>query len=250
MSIIVKQHNKVCQISFNRPDKKNAITLAMYQQVADAINRSVEEGNVKVIVISGEGEHFTSGNDLKDFLANPNIDESSSVYQFLKALIFCPIPVIAAVKGFAIGVGTTMLLHCERVFSDETAQFALPFVNLGLVPEACSSMLLPSLVGYQQAAHLLLTGGPFSAQEALDMGFSSELAVYVDEVALDYAAKLAQKPRRSLIDTKALLRRDIEGMKLRLKAELELFSNALKSDEANEAITAFLQKRPANFENF
>ena len=239
----------ICFISFNRPDKKNAITLGMYQQLADSINTAANDEKVKVIVLGSENEHFTAGNDLGDFLKNPSMDESSAVYQFLQALICCPLPVIAAVQGFAIGIGSTLLLHCERVIAGESAVFAMPFINLGLVPEAGSSLLLPRLIGYQKAADWMLTGDTISAKDAFAAGFVSQLVPEgeVLHTAMAYAQKLTEKPRETLIEIKKLLRRDEEALEERVNVELELFVQCLNSAPAKEAMTAFIEKRQPNF---
>ena len=239
----VETIGSVCKVNFNRPEKKNAITLDMYQAVADAINDSVNNEAIKVIVLASGEEHFTSGNDLNDFLSNPSLEQSSSVYQFLEALIFCPLPIIASVKGFAIGVGSTMLLHCERVFADETAVFSMPFSKLGLVPEAASSLLLPKQVGYQQAAHILLQGDSFDAKEALAIGMVSELVDDIDKASLQYAERLTEKPRATLIKIKKLLRQNDEGIRSRFEEELIIFTESLNSSDAKEAMSAFFDKK-------
>lgn len=251
MSICVTNEANVCIIAFNRPEKKNAITAEMYQQMADALVAATNDTNVKVVLFQGKGEHFSAGNDLKDFLANPSMDEDSSVYQFLMALEACPLPVVAAVEGFAIGIGSTLLLHCEQVFADSEAKFALPFINLGLVPEAGSSLLLPRLCGYQKAAKWLLTGDVFTAQDAEKAGFISQVCEGdTKQQALAFASQLAAKPRSSLVATKTLLKRDEEPLADRMQVELKAFVEGLNSEAAKEAMTAFIEKRPADFSKF
>ena len=242
-------NNGICVISLDRPEKKNAITLQMYQQIADAITVAIGDKSTKVIILDSENEHFTSGNDLSDFLKNPSMDEDSSVYQFLQALITCPLPIISAVEGYAIGIGSTMLLHCEQVIASQSATFAFPFINLGLVPEAGSSLLLPRLVGYQKAADWLLTGDTISAQDAYEAGFVSRLVAEgeASEVAMAYAKKLCEKPRETLVEIKRLLRRNEEALQQRVEIELELFVQCLNSEPAKEAMTAFIEKRKPNF---
>lgn len=250
--ISVTQDNQVCILSMDRPEKKNAITQNMYQQLADAINQCTGDSVTKVIVLTGEGDNFTSGNDLADFLSNPDMSEESSVYQFLQALITCPLPVVAAVKGFVIGIGATLLLHCEQVFADSSASIAFPFVNLGLVPEAGSSLLLPRQVGYQKAADLLLTGDVISADDAHKIGLVAQLVgdgADVQELALIYAHKLAAKPRATLIKIKSLLNADMDRLNACVEAELVLFKQSLNSPEAKEVMSAFLEKRTPNFDN-
>ncbi|NRA42009.1 MAG: enoyl-CoA hydratase [Pseudomonadales bacterium] len=250
--IITNTHQSILTITMSRADKKNALTAQMYQDIANAIIAANHNPTIKSIIISGSEGVFSAGNDLADFLANPNMDKDSSVYQFLTALIDCQLPLIAAVEGIAVGVGATMLLHCDRVIASEGAVFAMPFANLGLVPEAAASLLLPRLVGYQKAAEWLLTGDQFSAANARSAGFITE--VVENDSALScanaFAAKLASKPRSSLIATKALLRRDEESLRTRLDAELTEFIKGLNGDAAKEAMTAFLEKRKPDFSNF
>ncbi len=249
--ITTERNAGVLTLYFDRIDKKNAITLAMYQQLADAINEASSDASIKVILFSAKGEHFTAGNDLQDFLSNPDLEKSSAVYQFLQALIYCPLPIVAAVRGFAIGIGATLLLHCEQVFADSTASVAFPFINLGLVPEAASSLLLPRLVGYQQAAHLLLKGEPLSAEQALNAGIIAQLTVdeELDQKAMNYASELAQKPRTMLIEIKSLLRADKALLQECLDQELKLFKQCLKGPVAKEVMAAFIEKRSPNFDN-
>ncbi len=249
--ILVKNIDQICQILFNRPEKKNAITAEMYQLMANAINNASANSAIKVILLASNNEHFTAGNDLSDFLANPSIEKGSPVHEFLQALMHCPLPVIAAVQGFAIGIGSTLLLHCEQVFADETSIFSFPFINLGLVPEAGSSLLLPRLIGYQKAADLLLSGKSFSAPEALEIGFISRLVSLnkVNQAAMDYAISLCEKPRSGLIEVKQLLKRNSETLQERADIELESFVQCLNSPAAKEAMTAFLEKRLPNFSN-
>lgn len=249
--ILVKNSNQVCQIFFNRPDKKNAITLDMYQKMADALGDAVANKEIKVVVLGSEGEHFTAGNDLGDFLKNPSMDKSGPIYQFLAALITCPLPVVVAVQGFAIGIGSTLLLHADQVIADETAVFSFPFVNLGLVPEAGSSLLLPRLVGYQRAADWLLTGDPIPAREALAAGLVGKLVPSGKALpeAMEYAAGLSGRSRETLIKIKQLLRKDEEPLMQRVDIELGYFVECLRSVPAREAMSAFLEKRKPDFRN-
>ena len=239
----------ICYIAFNRPDKKNAVTLEMYRQFADNIRAAESNQQVKVIILCSDNEHFTAGNDLSDFLENPSMDKNSATYQFLQAITTCSLPLIASVTGFAIGIGSTMLLHCEQVFADETAVFSFPFINLGLVPEAGSSLLLPRLTGYKKAADWLMTGESFSAKAAYDAGLVSHLVAEGEVLhsATAYAQKLCEKPRQTLIEIKRLLRRDEEALMDRIDHEVILFSECLDSAPAKEAMTAFLEKRKPKF---
>lgn len=251
MSLISCQlSDNVLIIALNRPEKKNAITQSMYQDMADALVSVQTNSQIKCVILQSTSENFTAGNDLVDFLRNPSMAKDSPTYQFLQALVACPVPVIAAVKGFAIGIGSTLLLHCEQVFADNSAMFALPFINLGLVPEAGSSLLLPRQIGYQKAADLLLTGRNFAADEAQEMGFVSQLVSDVNEAALNYARLLSQKPRSALVETKRLLRKDDQGLQQRLHEELDAFVHYLNEPAAREALTAFVEKRKPDFSAF
>jgi enoyl-CoA hydratase/carnithine racemase len=250
--IAVNRHINFVELSINRPEKKNALTSSMYAQLAAEINNANENMHYKAILLTGGHSFFTAGNDLADFMSNPNMDESTPVFHFLNALIESELPIIAAVEGFAVGVGTTMLLHCDQVFAGRSASFSMPFINLGLVPEACASLLLPRQVGYQQAANWLMTGDTFSADEACQAGLVAQLVSdgEADAQAQAFVEKLAQKPRSALIATKRLLRRPEETLQARLHAELELFIEGLNGPAAKEAMTAFMEKRPANFSDF
>lgn len=248
--VIVMQEGAVCLISMQRPEKRNAITAGMYRLMADAIQDAAANNSVKVIVLAGSGGNFTAGNDLSDFLANPSIEKGSPVHDFLQALIHCPIPLIAAVDGFAIGIGSTLLLHCEQVFAAEGAQFSFPFVDLGLVPEAGSTLLLPAVAGYQKAADLLLSGRAFSAREAAEVGLVGHIVSgAAQEAALAYARQLSGKPRSSLVEIKRLMKRDMETLQQRADVELQSFVQCLNSPAAREAMAAFLEKRKPDFSN-
>lgn len=241
----------VCTILLNRPEKKNALTLSMYQAMADAISDAVARQDVRVIVLGSEGPNFTAGNDLADFLKNPSMDEDGPICRFLFAWRDCPLPLVVAVQGFAIGIGSTLLLHADQVIADESAVFSFPFVNLGLVPEAGSSLLLPKLVGYQRAANWLLTGDPVPASKAYAAGLVGQLVGQGEALAtaMAYAKKLAAKPRDTLIRTRQLLRRDEEPLSARMELELQWFAQALNSAPAKEAMSAFLEKRKPDFRN-
>jgi len=196
------------------------------------------------VILTSEGDHFTAGNDIVDFMDNPPTSDSSEVAQFLAALLNFPKPLIAAVKGNAVGVGTTMLLHCDVVVASPSANFSMPFASLGLVPEAGSSFLFPALVGYQRAAKIFFTGEVFGADAALDMGLIAE----IDSDALAGATKIAQhiaeQPPQAIINTKALLKaRNHESVAAVMKAEFEIFAMALQSDEAMEAFMKFMAKK-------
>jgi enoyl-CoA hydratase/carnithine racemase len=240
-------------ITLARPDRRNAITVAMYAALADAIESAAEDTSVRAITIRGEGQDFAAGNDLADFLqAAPRLDEEIPVWRLLRILATCETPIIAAVHGNCVGIGTTMLLHCDLVIADDTARFSMPFVDLALVPEAASSLLFPRLAGRRQAARYLLLCEPFGADEAVTIGLVSHRAgpeglnQKLDEVV----ARLLAKPPEALRKTQALLRRGARDEILeRMKAESSLFAERLQSAEVKEAIAAFFEKRKPNFSN-
>jgi enoyl-CoA hydratase/carnithine racemase len=236
-------------VTLNRPEKKNALTQPMYAVMADAIERAQTDSDVKVVVYTGVGDMFTAGNDLGDFDISSD-GELAPVARFLANMASTDVPLIAAVNGAAIGVGTTMLLHFDQNFASPTASFALPFINLGLVPEAGSSKLLVAQCGYQNAAKLLMLGEIFSALDAKDFGIVNSIADDVLVAAMAYAAKLATKPKQALRATKRLMRRDAEPLAETMKQEVILFSQGLGSPEFTEAVAAFAEKRTPNFTQF
>jgi enoyl-CoA hydratase/carnithine racemase len=242
----------VLTVRINRVEKKNALTTEMYEVMADAVERAGNDGAIRVLLFTGSGGVFTAGNDLVDFLQNPPSGPRSPVYRFIDGLLTTDVPVVAAVDGFAVGIGTTMLLHCEQVFATARAKFSLPFINLGILPEAGSSMLLAENCGYQKAAELLMLGEPFNGEEALRVGIVSHLSEPEElmEDALATARKLAAKPRDALRTTKRLMRRPKEPLDVRVQRENELFAKFLASPEAREAMAAFLEKRKPDFEQF
>lgn len=242
----------VCEIRMNRPEKKNALSLAMYTAMTQALEGARRDPAVRVITITGSDGCFTSGNDVTDFLANPPGGNDSPVIRFLETLIAADKPVIAAVNGLAVGIGVTMLLHCDLVYAAETATFQLPFVNLGLVPEAASSMLLPRMAGYHRAAEMLLLGDRFDARAALAAGIVNSLhpEAALAGVVREKAALLVGKPPASIRMTKALMKRDYESVALRMAEEGKCFGQQLKSPEVREAVEAFMQRRKPDFSRF
>ena len=242
--ILATQSGSILNLSFNRPAKMNALTRAMYAGLAKGLNDAAGDFGIRIVILTSEGDHFTAGNDIVDFMDNPPTSDSSEVAQFLAALLNFPKPLIAAVKGNAVGVGTTMLLHCDVVVASPSANFSMPFASLGLVPEAGSSFLFPALVGYQRAAKIFFTGESFGADAALEMGLIAE----IDSDALAGATKIAQhiaeQPPQAIINTKALLKaRNHESVAAVMKAEFEIFAMALQSDEAMEAFMKFMAKK-------
>lgn len=243
----------IFHIEIARPEKKNALTAAMYQAMADALASADADAAVRVILISGAGGNFTAGNDLADFLATPPMDESAPVFRFIKGFANLQKPFVAAVEGVAIGVGTTMLLHCDLVYAGSSARFALPFANLGLTPEAASSLLLPLRAGHAKAAEMLMLGEAFPAQTALDIGIVN--AVLPDGQVLDHALercrKLTTQPAASLRLTKQLMKRAQDALiRETMNVEADVFRQRLVSPEAKEAFAAFFEKRKPDFSSF
>lgn len=235
----------VLEIHFNRPDKKNAITESMYQELAEAFIDARIDDEVKVVLIAGHKSCFTAGNDLADFMKNPPQDDDAAVFRFLMTVADFPKPVVAAVNGPAIGIGTTLLLHCDLVFCGENAKFQMPFVNLGLVPEFGSSYLLPLRVGHAKAAEWLLTGKMFDAREAKLAGLINE--VYSDETffsaAFQHAQTLAKLPSESVRISKKLMKQTYMSKTLQtIDEEGALFRKRLQSDDFKNAVAAFFNK--------
>jgi enoyl-CoA hydratase/carnithine racemase len=245
MSQITSRREGSIQIlSFNRPEKMNALTREMYAGLANGLNEAAGDFAVRAVVLTSEGDHFTAGNDIADFLANPPTNEDSDVARFLGSLLEFPKPLIAAVKGNAVGVGTTMLLHCDVVVAGPSAKFSMPFASLGLVPEAGSSYLFPLLVGYQRAAKIFMTGESFDADSAQDMGLVASIASVPLREALEIATHISEQPPQAMINTKALLKASKhDAVAAVMKAEFELFSLALQSEEAMEAFMNFMAKK-------
>ena len=241
---VERRHTGQLAITLARPRQRNAITVAMYAALADAVEGAVTDASVRVITIEGEGEDFTAGNDLYDFLKEmpPPGTTDIPVWRFLRAMANNQVPIIAAVHGNAVGIGTTMLFHCDLVIAEQGARFRMPFVELGLVPEAASSLILPRLAGRRKAARYILLGEPFSAEDAAEFGLVShiapkgELAATFDMVV----ASLLAKPAEALRQTQALLRReDTSEILDRMELENGHFSERLASDEVKQAIAGF-----------
>ncbi|MEY3474088.1 MAG: enoyl-CoA hydratase/isomerase [Pseudomonadota bacterium] len=247
----------VATIEIARPEKKNALTGAMYTAMAEALAGAQADGSVRAVVITGQPGIFTSGNDIEDFMSRPpgmgSDAESSPVYRFLHALATFEKPAVAAVTGAAIGVGTTMLLHCDFVYVSDEARLAMPFVSLGLVPEYASSLLLPQLMGYRRAAEKLLLGDPFTGEQAVECGIAN--AVLPAAEVLPHARRVAERfnhlPPGAVRDAKGLMRgHQREQVLQTIRAEGEVFARRLRSPEAMEAFQAFLQKRRPDFSRF
>jgi enoyl-CoA hydratase/carnithine racemase len=242
--IVTKQEERVLTLSFNRPEKMNALTRTMYAALAKGLNDAAGDFGVRAVVLTAEGDHFTAGNDIMDFMNNPPTSDDSEVAQFLAALLNFPKPLLAAVKGNAVGVGTTMLLHCDVVIAGPTANFSMPFASLGLVPEAGSSFLFPQLVGYQRAARIFMTGESFGTDAAIEMGLVAAKDVDPLTHAMKLAQHIAEQPPQAIINTKALLKaKNHDAIAAIMKAEFEIFAMALQSDEAAEAFMKFMSKK-------
>ncbi|MFO1299381.1 MAG: enoyl-CoA hydratase [Burkholderiaceae bacterium] len=250
MDVVSQVADGVATIALSRPAKKNALTAPMYQAMADALRAFEADPSVRCIVVHGSAEAFTAGNDLEDFLKAPPLGDDAPVFQFLTALPACTKPLVAAVAGPAVGVGTTMLLHCDLVYAADNARFALPFSQLGLCPEAASSLLLPMIVGHQRAAEKLLLGEPFGAEEAREMGLVNKVLPAAETIgyALAQAAKLARLPAASLRATKRLMKQGIgDAVVQQMRDEGAEFRAMLTAPAAREAFSAFLEKRKPDF---
>ena len=245
----VERGDGVLAITLARPERRNAITVAMYAALADAIESAGGDENVRVITLRGLGEDFTGGNDLGDFLAAmPRDHDEIPVWRLLRALARNTTPLVAAVHGNAVGIGTTMLFHCDLVLAEEGTRFSMPFVDLGLVPEAASSLLLPRLAGRRRAARYLLLGETFGPEEARDFGLVSHVVAKgrLGQALADTVTALLAKPAQALQLTQQLLRRDsADELLARMDIENGHFSERLDSDEVRQAITAFFAKRAA-----
>lgn len=250
--VIVRQIGKVLELRLARPDKKNAIHNAMYGALADGLAKAEAEAGIRCVLISAEGSDFTTGNDLADFAAIGSgalASEERHVVRFLRQLAFAKKPLVAAVQGQAVGVGCTMLLHCDLVYVTPNARLTVPFCNLGLVPEAASSLLLPARIGYARAYSMFALGEAVSGQEAVALGLANQAIdeSQLREGALNIAEKLASRAPGALSATKGLLR-DGAQISALMDRESAIFGERLLSSEAREAFAAFLQKRPPVFD--
>jgi enoyl-CoA hydratase/carnithine racemase len=253
MSIKTATLNGVATIEIARPEKKNALTRDMYQAMADALRAAQADATVRAVLITGQPGIFTSGNDLGDFMQRPPQGMDSPVYQFMQALEAFEKPVVAAVTGAAVGIGTTLLLHCDFVYVSDEARLAMPFVSLGLVPEFASSLLVPQLMGHVKAAEKLLLGDPFTGAEAVEVGLAN--AVLPANEVVNHARRVAERfnglPPGAVRDSKKLMRTSQRELVARtIAAEGELFGQRLRSPEAQEAFQAFFQKRRPDFTQF
>ena len=250
--ILVHTEAGVTTITLNRVDKKNSLTRAMYATLADTFEAAAQGTEVRVVVLQGDLAVFSAGNDIGDFLQQPPSTQDSPVFRFLRAIATFPKPVVAAVCGPAVGIGTTLLFHCDLVYAGDNAAFSMPFVNLGLCPEAASSLLVPQMLGYHRAAEALLLGEPFMAEAALEVGLVNRVVppTECNAMAQAQAKKLAAKPLTALIETKRLLKKGQTAPVLeRMAEEGESFGRMLREPAAREAFTAFMAKRKPDFSN-
>jgi len=257
MSIRAGVHDGVATIEIARPEKKNALTVAMYTAMAEALVAARADPAVRAVLITGQPGVFTSGNDIEDFMSRPPGQGSdamdSPVFRFMRALLDCDKPVVAAVTGAAIGIGTTLLLHCDFVYVSDEARLAMPFTTLGLVPEFASSLLVPQLMGHRLAAEKLLLGDPFTAEQAVECGIAN--AVLPAGEVLPHARRVAERfnalPPGAVREAKQLMRAPQRELILEvIRSEGASFAARLRSPEAMEAFQAFFQKRKPDFSKF
>ena len=252
-NVNVETRDGILTISLHRPEKKNALSLAMYLAMTAALEVGQTDPAVRAVVLQGTADCFTSGNDIADFISGPTPDRLAPIFDFLGAVSTFEKPLVAAVNGLAIGIGTTLLLHCDLACAGESARFQMPFVNLGLVPEAASSLLLPRLAGHQRAAELLLLGEMFTAATAREIGLVNRVAPDADcqSAARELAIKVAAQPPAAVRLAKSLLKKN-SAARVRevMTEEGKLFATRLQSPEAAEAFVAFMERRKPDFSKF
>ena len=248
--ILTHQDAGVLTLTFNRVERKNSINVAMYDALATALEKAAGDAATRVVVIQGHETIFSAGNDIEDFLKNKPAGMDSPVFRFLRGIATFPKPLVAAVCGPAVGVGTTLLFHCDLVYAGDNAAFSMPFVNLGLVPEAASSLLVPQMFGYHRAAEALLLGEPFMAEAAQEVGLVNRVLppTECNGVAQAQAKKLAAKPLSSLIETKRLMKKhQLPQIAAVMAEEGASFGRMLREPAAREAFGAFMEKRHPDF---
>ena len=251
--ILAATEGGVRTIRIDRPEKKNALTAAMYGRLTEEMDAAAENPDIRVMVLTGTRDTFSSGNDLGDFLDRIEDGVEPAAFGFLRRLPSFPKPLVAAVNGAAVGIGTTMLLHCDLVYASSEASFILPFATLGLCPEAASSLLLPRIAGLQRATELLLLGEPFDAERAKEVGIVNEVvpADQLQQRVAERAATVAALPPSAVRVTKALVRHEVIGqIEETMEREIEIFMRLLSSPEAVEAMNAFFEKRRPDFSKF
>ncbi len=255
--ILVHTEAGVMTLTFNRLERKNSITGAMYDALTAALEQAGGDAAVRTVLIQGDATIFSAGNDIGDFMAAaaapaPTSTADSPAIRFLHAIAAFPKPIVASVCGPAVGIGTTLLFHCDLVYAGDNAAFSMPFVNLGLVPEAASSLLAPQMFGYHRAAEALLLGEPFMAEAALEVGLVNRVVppTEANGIAQTQARKLAAKPLSALVETKRLMKLSQQPAVLeRIGVEALSFGNAMRSPAAKEAFSAFMEKRKPDFSN-
>ena len=251
--ILIRHEDSVTVIAFNRVQKKNSITAAMYADLARALVAAAQDDAVRCVLIHGHETIFSAGNDIGDFLNDPPSGEDAPVFRFLKALSGCPKPIVAAVCGPAVGIGTTMLFHCDLVHAGDNARFSMPFVNLGLCPEAASSLLAPARLGWQRAAQMLLLGESVEAAQACDWGLVNRVLEpgQVLASAMECAKALALKPLSSVVETKRLMKAGSADLIARsIAEEAGSFLRMLREPAAIEAFSAFTERRKPDFSRY
>ncbi len=243
-NVRIERVGAVLCVTFDRPDKKNALNRAMYIAATQALRDAGGDPSIGAVVFAGSGGVFTAGNDIADFLEASAEPGEFPAFTFIKTLAACETPLVAAIEGMAIGIGATMMLHCDLVYAAPDATFRMPFVDLGLVPEAASSLLLPRRIGMAKAAEYLLLGEAFGAGEAVRFGLANAIvpACELHGFAIEQATRLAAKPRAAITATRRLMRGDAKKIFARIEEEAQLFSAALQSEEARAAFAAFLRK--------
>jgi enoyl-CoA hydratase/carnithine racemase len=246
--VIVAREDAVLRITMNRPVKKNALTGAMYDAMREALELADREASIRAVLLTGTDGVFTAGNDIGDFLAGTRDAEGSPALRFIQTIALCDTPIVAAVDGNAVGVGTTMLFHCDLVYAAPSAKFRMPFIDLGLVPEAASSMTVPQRVGMAKASEWLLLGESFDAEEAYRCGVINQVVPAGELVgtARQAAMRLAAKPAQALAATRRLMRGDRQAIRAQMAKESEAFAAALEAPEAKAAFSAFLSKAKAS----
>ncbi len=253
MTILTETTEAVARIQIARPERKNAITMDMYAALADALVAAEADASVRVVLLHGQPDVFSAGNDVEDFLRAPPLPQDAPVFRFMSALSGAAKPVVAAVNGVAVGIGTTLLLHCDLVYCADDSRFSLPFVNLALCPEFGCSLLLPLSAGYHRAAEKLLLGEPASAEEALEMGLVTRILPPHEVLAhaRRQCARLAGLPPAALRETKRLLKAGWREATMRTMAdENATFTRLMRSPEAREAFSAFMERRAPDFSKF
>jgi len=246
--IKVSVNEGIQRIQIARPEKKNALTFDMYAALASALRAANDQDNILVTILTGTGDSYCSGNDIQDFLQHPLEDQSNPVIDFIHTIIHAEKPLLTAVNGIAVGVGATMLLHCDLVYAADSAAFQFPFVNIGLCPEAGSSTILPTWLGHQRAAELLLLGDSFDAAAARDMGIVNAVVADAQTAAMAAAKRISRQPPAAVRITKKLLRDAmLDKIKAAVQRENEYFLPMLKGAEAKEALSAFMEKRKPDF---